>query len=148
MGLLHNPFWLQLVSALLSITFQFLKLPSLAKDHWWGFITWNAHIVHIFNYIRLKMVYTIHLSRSIFLYSDRSLYMFLNFLLQLLFDYFELSILFKYNIVLLLLWIFTSLWIKIWKERKRKRSDSVLWQKHLYQQIKRKTQRGIIWIHV
>ena len=30
----------------------------LAKDHWRGFSTRNAHMVHIVNYIRIKMVYT------------------------------------------------------------------------------------------
>ena len=30
--------------------FQRLKLLYLAKDHWWGFITRNAHMVHIVNY--------------------------------------------------------------------------------------------------
>ena len=34
-------------------TFHFL-----AKDHWWGFSTRNAHIVHIVSLIRLKMVFT------------------------------------------------------------------------------------------
>ena len=29
----------------------------LAKDHWWGFSTRNAHMVHVVNLIRLKMVY-------------------------------------------------------------------------------------------
>ena len=31
---------------------------SLAKDHWRGLNTRNAHMVHIFNQIRFKMVYT------------------------------------------------------------------------------------------
>ena len=48
-GLLHHPFWLQLVKALLGITFQLFKLLSLAKDHWRGFSTRNAHMVHIVN---------------------------------------------------------------------------------------------------
>ena len=43
----------RLVSACLctfgSSLFNFLKLHCLAKDHWWGFITWNAHMVHIVN---------------------------------------------------------------------------------------------------
>ena len=48
-GLLHLPFWLQLVMALWGITFQRLKLLCLAKDHWQGFSTRNAHMVHIVN---------------------------------------------------------------------------------------------------
>ena len=40
------------------ITFQLFKLHCLAKDHWRGFSTRNAHMVHIVNYIRFKMVYT------------------------------------------------------------------------------------------
>ena len=48
-GLLHNPFWLQLVLALSSITSQLLKLLCLAKYHWRGFSTRNAHMVHIVN---------------------------------------------------------------------------------------------------
>ena len=57
-GLLHHPFWLQLVLALSGQHFLLLKPLYLAKDHWWGFITRNAHMVHIVNYIRFKMVYT------------------------------------------------------------------------------------------
>ena len=37
----------------------------LAQDHWWGFSTRNAHIVHIVNLIRLK--WCILLSRSFYL---------------------------------------------------------------------------------
>ena len=40
------------------ISFQLFKLLCLAKDHWWGFSTRNAHMVHIVNEIRFKMVYT------------------------------------------------------------------------------------------
>ena len=40
------------------INFQLLELLSLAKNHWRGFSTRNAHMVHIVNLIRLKMVYT------------------------------------------------------------------------------------------
>ena len=40
------------------IIFQPFQLPSLAKDHWRGFNTRNAHMVHIVNYFRFKMVYT------------------------------------------------------------------------------------------
>ena len=32
-GLLHHPFWLYLVLALLGIHFQLFKILSLAKDH-------------------------------------------------------------------------------------------------------------------
>ena len=37
-------------------TFQLFNTTSLAKDHWRGFSTRNAHMVHIVNLIRLKMV--------------------------------------------------------------------------------------------
>ena len=40
------------------ISFQLFKLLCLAKNHWWGFCTRNAHMVHIANQIRFKMVYT------------------------------------------------------------------------------------------
>ena len=48
-GLLHQPFWLYLVLALLNITSRLYKLHCLAKDHWRGFSTRNAHMVHIVN---------------------------------------------------------------------------------------------------
>ena len=57
-GLLHHPFWLQLVLALFGRYFSTFYTKCLAKDHWRGFNTRNAHMVHIFNLIRLKMVYT------------------------------------------------------------------------------------------
>ena len=47
-------------------SFSTFKLLCLAKDHWRGYITRNAHMVHVVNSIRFKMV--IHLSRSLFLY--------------------------------------------------------------------------------
>ena len=31
---------------------------KIIRDHWWGSITRNAHMVYIVNYIRFKMVYT------------------------------------------------------------------------------------------
>ena len=43
-------FWPFLASLLI---FKFL---CLAKDHWWGFSTRNARMVHIINLIRFKMV--------------------------------------------------------------------------------------------
>ena len=43
---------------LLGITFQLFKQLCLAKDHWRGFSTRNAHMVHIVNLIRFKMMYT------------------------------------------------------------------------------------------
>ena len=46
-SLLHHPFWLQLVLACLGHLFLIFEITSLAKDHWWGFSTRNAHIVHI-----------------------------------------------------------------------------------------------------
>ena len=49
-GLLHHPFLaLARYSALSGNRFQRLKPLCLAKDHWWGFITRNAHMVHIVN---------------------------------------------------------------------------------------------------
>ena len=42
--------------ALLGITF--IKIPCLARDHWRGLSARDAHVVHIVNYIRIKMVYT------------------------------------------------------------------------------------------
>ena len=52
------PFGFNLFWHLLVITFQLFKLHCLAKDHWRGFSTRNAHMAHIVNLIRLKMVYT------------------------------------------------------------------------------------------
>ena len=58
-GLLHHPFWLQLVFSHFWIIFlQLFKPLCLAKDHWYGFSTRNAHMVHIVNLIGFKMVYT------------------------------------------------------------------------------------------
>ena len=37
---------------------QPFQLLSLAKDHWRGFNTRNAHMVHLVNLILFKMVYT------------------------------------------------------------------------------------------
>ena len=45
--------------------FNFFKLFYLAKNHWWGFCTRNAHMVNIVNEIRFKMVYT---SWSLFIF--------------------------------------------------------------------------------
>ena len=59
------PFGFNLFSHLLVITFLLFKLHCLAKDHWRGFSTRNAHMVHIVNLIRLK--WCIHLSRSLYL---------------------------------------------------------------------------------
>ena len=43
----------------MGIAFQLsIKILCLAKDHWRGFSTRKAHMVHIVNYIRNKMVYT------------------------------------------------------------------------------------------
>ena len=52
------PFGFNLFWHLLVITFQLLKLHCLAGDRWRGFGARNAHMVHIVNLIRLKMVYT------------------------------------------------------------------------------------------
>ena len=43
-GLLHNPFWLQLILPILGQHFLLLKSLSLAKEYWWGFNTQNAHM--------------------------------------------------------------------------------------------------------
>ena len=40
------------------LSFQLFKLLCLAYNHWWGFCTRNAHMVHIINEIRYKMEYT------------------------------------------------------------------------------------------
>ena len=67
MGLLHHPFWLQLV--LDFFVHHLLKQLCLAKGTWWtdeGLVIWNAHIANIVYVIRFKMVK--YLSRSIFLY--------------------------------------------------------------------------------
>ena len=55
-GLLHHPFWLQLVSALSDHYFELFSLLCLAKDHLWGVITRNAHMIHIVYWIRFKIV--------------------------------------------------------------------------------------------
>ena len=57
-GLLHHPLWLQLLLALFGHYFSTFYTTCLAKDHWRGFSTRNAHMVHIVNLFRLKMVYT------------------------------------------------------------------------------------------
>ena len=44
---------------------QLFKLLCLAKNHWWGFCTRNAHMVHIVNEIRFKMMHT---SWSLFIF--------------------------------------------------------------------------------
>ena len=53
-GLLHHPFWLQLVLALSANHFQLLKPLCLVKDHWWGFINRNANMVYIVSLIPFK----------------------------------------------------------------------------------------------
>ena len=45
--------------------FSTFYTTCLAKDHWRGFSTRNAHMVHIVNLIRLK--WCIHLSKSLYL---------------------------------------------------------------------------------
>ena len=52
------PFGFILFRHFWSITFHLFKLLCLANDHWRGFITRNAHMVHIVNWIRFNMVYT------------------------------------------------------------------------------------------
>ena len=66
-GLLHHPIWLKLDLALWSITFQLFELLCKAKDHWRGFSTRNAHMVHIL--IKSDLKWCIHLSRSLLSYS-------------------------------------------------------------------------------
>ena len=46
-GLLHHPFWLYLDFGNFWHHFSYFKLLCLAKDHWRGFNTLNAHMVHI-----------------------------------------------------------------------------------------------------
>ena len=52
-GLLHHSFWLSLV---LEHHFKLFELLCLAKDHWCGFRTQNAHMVTIVNWIWFKEV--------------------------------------------------------------------------------------------
>ena len=59
------PFGFSLFWYLLVITLQLLNTTCLAKDHWRGFSTRNAHMVYIVNLIRLK--WFIPLSRSLYL---------------------------------------------------------------------------------
>ena len=54
-----------LVLALFGPYFSTFYTKCLAEDHWRGFTTRNAHMVHIVNLIRLK--WCIHLSRSLYL---------------------------------------------------------------------------------
>ena len=54
MGLLHYPFGFSLFRHLRVITFNFFHLLCLAKDHWWGFSTRNAHMAHIVNWIPIQ----------------------------------------------------------------------------------------------
>ena len=66
MDLLHCiPFGFSFFWCFCDISFQLFKLHCLAKNHWWGFSTRNAHIVHIVNEIRFKIVYT---SWSLFIF--------------------------------------------------------------------------------
>ena len=66
MDLLHGiPFGLSFFWYFCDISFQLFKLLCLAKNHWWVFCTQNAHMVHIVNEIRFKMVYT---SWSLFIF--------------------------------------------------------------------------------
>ena len=64
-GLLHHPFWLQLVMTLSGNHFQLLNPHGLAKDHWWGFITQNTHMIQIVN---SDFKWCIHFSRSLYYY--------------------------------------------------------------------------------
>ena len=48
---------LQLLLLIFWHLFSIFKLLCLAKNHWWEFCTRNAHMVHIINEIRFKMVY-------------------------------------------------------------------------------------------
>ena len=67
MGLLHNPFWLQLVfGTFWSLLFNF-SYYMFAKDHWRGFSTRNAHMVHIANWIRFGLAYSAG-KRSLFIF--------------------------------------------------------------------------------
>ena len=66
MDLLHGiPFGFSFFWCFYDISFQLFKLLCLAKNHWWGFCARNAHMVHIVNEIRFKMVYT---SWSLFIF--------------------------------------------------------------------------------
>ena len=52
----YNPFGFSLFWHFRAI-FSLLKPLCLASDHWWGFITRNAHMVHVVNEIRLNFLY-------------------------------------------------------------------------------------------
>ena len=57
--LLHGiPFGFSFFWYVCDISFQLFKLLCLAKNHLWEFCTRNAHMVHIVNEIRFKVVYT------------------------------------------------------------------------------------------
>ena len=49
-GLLHHPFGFSLLKLFWVITVQHFEFHCLAKDHWWGFSTRYAHMVHIKHY--------------------------------------------------------------------------------------------------
>ena len=55
MGSKHHPFWFYPFSALFRLHFNIYYY--LAKDHWWGFNTRNAHMVHIVNSIQKAKVF-------------------------------------------------------------------------------------------
>ena len=64
--LLHGiPFGFSFFWYFCDISFQLFKLLCLAKNHWWGFCTRNAYMVHIVNEIQFKMVHT---SWSLFIF--------------------------------------------------------------------------------
>ena len=48
-GLLHHPFGFSLFLVRLGHLFSTFENTLSAKDHWWGFSTQNAHMVHIVN---------------------------------------------------------------------------------------------------
>ena len=50
-----NPIWLQLVLAVFGHYCSIFYTSCLAKDHWRGFSTRNAHMVHIVNLFRLNI---------------------------------------------------------------------------------------------
>ena len=66
-GLLHHPFWLQLVLTLFCHNFSFFILHVWLRITDEGSVPQNTHMVHTVNWIRLKIVYTSLVSRSLYL---------------------------------------------------------------------------------
>ena len=139
MGLLHHPFWLQLVLALLVITFQLFYTKCLAKDHWRGFSTRNAHTVHIVNIIRSKNNVYILVEVSIWIWQSMKCWISLPFPKIILRDAnnFDKSP----NTISILRNIFAGNFIHIISKREKERDLTQSYDKNLYTHGKIKKQR-------